>query len=638
MRKSQARSGIRPLRAGIAVAATAALVVVGIATPAFAAPITTTIAGPAQIPTQGGGILFATGTNAFDEAVYGRLIPSATATCPGDGLAGTPSATNVELTAVNISLPDANSAIIKTPALTAGTWRLCTYDVDNNASSGESTSTTVTAVPMGALSAGSGPAAGGNQITMTATGLFAATVATQFVRASESANGCPTNYTAAATGTYVAATQSKTNNQLTITVPTSLTVNNPYWICTYNGSSAGNSTLVARSATTYAPYAATLPGSALTPAAGSSGTESFITLTTAVNTFTGTPDVYLSKNACPATRGTLAAGVQFTATVQKISSGKLAITVPTSVLVNPGEPTTAVNVCAYASSSGSAALVAAPGIYTVAPVLSVAGVDDTAGTTGGPNSDGPSVSPISGPAQGGTQITIYNLVGIPTAEGAILKASLGGSTLENVRATDSTTITGTTTAHAPGLVNLSVTTAAGTKTTAFDTATEGVFKYTYGVNVTPNTAPPTPAANPVLDVMGAGFSNLVFLDITGTGTNNNGTRAHVLLTDNSWYTQQTNGLVGAGIANAFVAGAVTQCKTVLPISDGELICTLDLANSITNDATMTNVIVNSTDVKPGTYQITVINHGGAAVGNPLRDINYNYSVISSGSTFTVSPF
>src|SRR3954451_13024695 len=162
MRKSQERSGIRPIRAGLAVAATAAAVVAGFAAPAYAVPTTTTIAGPPQIPTQGGGILYVTGTGAFDEAVYGRLIPSATASCPGNGSAGAPSATNVEVTAANISVAvDGNSATVTTPALSAGAWRLCTYDSDNAASSGESTSTTVTAVPMGALSASTGPAAGG---------------------------------------------------------------------------------------------------------------------------------------------------------------------------------------------------------------------------------------------------------------------------------------------------------------------------------------------------------------------------------------------------------------------------------------------------------------------------------------------
>jgi len=232
--------------------------------------------------------------------------------------------------------------------------------------------------------------------------------------------------------------------------------------------------------------------------------------------------------------------------------------------------------------------------------------------------------------------------------------SLGGSPLTNVKAVDGTTITGTTTAHAAGSVNLTVTTAAGSKSTLFtlaDTTTNaGVFNYSYAINVSPNTAPPAAVAgtgtnNPWIDITGAGFSALTF---TGgeVGSTANGTlistRAQVLLTDNGWYNQISSGnslTAGTGVANAFTAAdpPITQCTGVLVIGDNEIVCQLDLANTITGHGTLANILINTgpAAVPTGTYTVTVVNSGGSPV---LKSASFNYSIVSSGSTFTVASF
>jgi hypothetical protein len=312
-------------------------------------------------------------------------------------------------------------------------------------------------------------------------------------------------------------------------------------------------------------------------------------------------------------------------TTVPISTSKAAVTVPARVLVNGADATTNWNVCVY-KNAGSGALVAQPSTYSVAPTLDVSSA---------------AMPVASGPAKGGTKVTVNtlanSLAGLPVGVdvGNALTATLGGVALTGIRVVDANSFTGYTGMHAPGQVDLNVTTAAGTATKAT------LFTYSYGINVTPNTAPNT-RNNVVLDVTGAGFMKAgktwatSATDLSTTFALPGG-KARVLLTDNNWY--QTNSYFSSA-APAFsdTAMPITQCGNVLVISDTELICTMDLTTTIfptlgtTSDLNKVKMVASS-PVPVGVYNITVIDTDTA-----LQDTSYNYSIPTSGSTFTVSSY
>lgn len=660
MRKSQAKTGVRPLRVGAAVAVAAAAAVTGIVSPASAANEAITIS-PLQVPTQGGARIVVTAANAaFPSATNGsttytaRFIGGTSPTCTGTSApAVNTAATNPVYDAGTVQTPtSATVTVLHSAPVPAGSYKLCIWETGGTAPFIHSTAGTVLAVPYATLSAQTGPTGVTNVIQLNATGAF--TAASHGVQLNNAAAGCPDKYTAASGSNIVVATNTKSgNNTLNVTVPaTNVTSGVSYYVCAYNGTAANSSTLVSRSWTTYSPYATTLPAATVAPTTGTSGatnTNVTVTLPSGTIDLATTYGAIFTRNSCPLANiedDVLTVNrEQLQATVTNITTSKVAVAVPgtpgAAVVSGPRDATTAWNVCLYdVADDDGGKLIATPGVYTVAPELDLTGVL--------PSSNGtPSVDPDSGPAQGGTTVTISDLEGIPTAEGATLLVSLGGSPLTNVKAIDANSLTGTTTAHAPGRTNLTITTAAGTKSTTFDlAAVEGVFNYDYAIDVTPNTAPAVAggAADnllPVLDIMGAGFSNLSFENVPGADD----AKAHVLLVDNGWYSQAVGGeglTVGStGLANPFAptgGGAIqpiTQCKNVLPIGDNELICRLDLGKTITGHATYASVLTPSTPVPAGTYSIVVINNGGDA---PLFHTDYNYSVVTSGSTFTVAPF
>jgi hypothetical protein len=472
------------------------------------------------------------------------------------------------------------------------------------------------AVAFGTLSATNGSIAGGNQITLTAPSApFTSTTATYF-----STSQCTGTY---ASGNITATVSKVSTSVLTVTVPKTLTVATPYYICIYSGTTVGTSPLVGRSDVTYAGYTATLPTVTLVPTNGSSGNPDTkaITITSAPDTILGSaPATLFARNSCPGTYpSSVSSTVEpFDGATTKISTAKVAVTVPATVVVGPNDATTPWNTCLYASTSPGAALIAMPGVFTVAPVLDVSSA---------------TLDPDSGPAQGGIRISIDGLDGIPTAAGALVQASLGGSPLTNITVIDNTEISGTTSMHGAGVVDLTVTTAAGSQTLA------AAFTYTYGVTVTPNTAAPN--TTPVLDITGAGFTGLSFANACPSGTCAvvAANKSYVLLTNNAWYGQTFPASPATGLASPWLSGAppTALCNNVLPISDAEIICTLDLAKEVASAsaADATSVITTTTNagdgVTPGTYTITVVNDGD--------DINDGeFSVVSSGSTFTVAPF
>ncbi|AGL19798.1 IPT/TIG domain-containing protein [Actinoplanes sp. N902-109] len=364
-------------------------------------------------------------------------------------------------------------------------------------------------------------------------------------------------------------------------------------------------------ALTAAPALAAIAPLTLSSTAGptTGGNTITATSTATANFLSGVtaPVATFSVPACQTTYNTTAstavtpssasatAGNVLVTTINKISNTKAAITVPALPLAGASATTTKYNLCIYASNSATAAQIGS-GTYTVAaaPVFPGSGV----------------VSPTSGPALGGSTITVTATSGLPTTAGSIT-ATLGGTALTNITPVSSTSFTAVTPAHAPGSVALSVTTAAGTKTIA------SAFTYANGISVTPNTAPNTSAAT-YLDVLGAGFLTPTF----GSAATN----GRVWLVDGEYDP--------AASGTSYTQGPTAECTGVVVISDNELICSLNLNTGALTPASAT-ANTGTPQVPNGTYTVTVVSNGDAGVSGAT---GYSQSDISSGSTFTVAPY
>jgi hypothetical protein len=608
MRKSQRKTGGRPFRAGAFLAATAVVAAVGISAPAFASPTAVLQTNTAPI---GGGTSIVAGaalSGSFPAAsaasVSARLVAS-TATCPGTyGTSGTAAT----VTAVS----NDDSVTVTVPNVTAGTYKFCFYGVGSGSvTSGTAlltssdTLTVSVATTKAVLSTPAGQPAGGNTVTATLPGPWITSTAAPGALMTSSA--CPAAYSTAAGTVALTATKNDAKTVATFTVPTTLTLGTGYNVCFYAGT-ASTSALIGSSSTTYT----TRPALTISPAQGSSATVTPISIgssTTAnfLSTST-TPGVVLTRTACPATYD--ATGGIAATNIAKISNFKLTAKVPVGVALLSGEATAVYNVCVYADAT-SGALVGAPTTYTIAPTLAVTGVDST--TTGGP-------------AQGGSSVIIVGS-GFPTDPTATLSAAFGGSpvTITSV-SSDGTKIFGTTTAHAPGAVQATVTTAAGSKT-----ASGTAFTFSYGITISPNTAPSPASTSPFyLDILGAGFDSLTPTDSTTWDFTTAVTaNPHVFLLSNAGYT------VPNASSAYWTSGQqpVTECVNIIKISDGELICTLDLYK-ITD---FTTAALVTGPVPDGVYRIAVVGKGGSTGSNTAGVIT-GVSTVTSGSTFTVASY
>jgi hypothetical protein len=350
-----------------------------------------------------------------------------------------------------------------------------------------------------------------------------------------------------------------TASEMNITVPAALTqpaisppmVAADYFICVYN---AAGTTLLAQNGSLF-----NLSGNAaLSTSSGPSTGGNVVSITAGAPIFTsGQTAVVVQTAACGATYNSAAAGKVDVPNVRFISKNKLAATMPTSGL--PGS-TTAHNLCVYAgTSNGVSALVAtAFGQYTVGQVPTIT-----------------SVSPATGPAQGGTKITVTGTL-FPTTPGA-LTATVAGEPLIDVQVANSTTFTAVTPPHAAGgPFPIAVTTVLGTQSTS------GLFTYSNGIVVAPNTAPNTAMTPTDVDITGVGFSALKFSPTYST----NSTNAHVYL---------VKGVYSAGTTAAGPKpnGQTSECIDVLVITDTNLICSLYLGGNLNAAPTATTRTVTS---------------------------------------------
>ncbi len=361
----------------------------------------------------------------------------------------------------------------------------------------------------------------------------------------------------------------------------------------------------ATAAATLSLAAAGIAGIALAPAAsaasvaltlsapsGPTAGGNTITATSTANTFlSGTGVVFVYKTAagtlCPATYGTPGATlIPAAGATHVLTAKKLAVTVPTGVALTAapaGATSAAFLLCTYSgTTSGSA--VSGTANYTVAAAPSVL-----------------SVSPATGPALGGGTITLTG-----TNFTATTTAMIGTEPLTGITFIDATHISGIVPAQAAGAaMSVTATSVGGSG------SLPAAYTYSNGIEISPNTAP-TLGSGVDVDVQGVGFSSLNFT--TTTGTTPDDLHAHVYVVAGQYL------LSGSAKTKAELG----ECVNVLPISDTELICTVNTTNAYGGSG---SAIAN------GTYTVSVV-----ANGLPAAPTSTPVSIVSSGSTFTVAPY
>jgi IPT/TIG domain len=355
--------------------------------------------------------------------------------------------------------------------------------------------------------------------------------------------------------------------------------------------------------------AAAVPGTLSATSGPSAGGNTLTMTTTTAKFFSGTLVSFqyktLATTTCTAAYSaavavTATAGVVL-ATPKILSSTKIAITVPSTVALQGSATSANWLVCVYPGSNTTTSLLSANAAYSIAakPTLASSGT----------------ISPASGPALGGGQVTV---TGTNFITG--LTAKIGSVALTGITVASSTTFTATVPPQAAGsAMSLSVTTTGGTATKA------AAYTYTNGIIVTPNTTPTATAATD-LDIMGVGFSGLDFAGaVTGGSFKTDGTApddagAHVYIVQGDY--DATDNSSAKTLAQA------GECVNVLVVSDVELICTLNTADN--NNQSGDPAIAN------GVYSIVVVNDG--QIDANTANAEYSESIISSGSTFTVAPY
>jgi hypothetical protein len=437
------------------------------------------------------------------------------------------------------------------------------------------------------LSAESGPSGGGNTIVVTAAshGLSApgTSLFVQFQRKATTGQTCTSDYATPGATVFDVPDADVTAvgaNNFTVEVPAEVVTVagaafTDYNLCSYISQAASPSATAWTAVGT--PYRV-VPNYTLSPQTGPTGGNNTITLTApagytpfssafGVQFQAATPSATAPTNYCTRTwaatvpvANTPAGVVPIpAAAIGVVTSSKIVITVPNNIGATFA---LGFHICLYDETPGTPAnadtnvdlIGAAPAPYTVGTPAAIT-----------------SVTPKAGPAQGGNTITV---VGTGFASG--MTASLAGVPLTPLGVT-STGFTAVMPARvAGGPFKLSVTTTAGTHTTA-----AGVYTYSNGIVIEPNTAPNTSLNKTWVSVRGVGFEGLTFSATTGATPNS--TNGHVYLAKGAYDSKPLAG----GIAGAKGNGQVTECVGVIVIDDRELICGLYLAGNQPTPASRT---------------------------------------------------
>ena len=254
--------------------------------------------------------------------------------------------------------------------------------------------------------------------------------------------------------------------------------------------------------------------------------------------------------AAPVSPTSSAGGIIDVPFAMVVSATRLAINVPG---FGPAPLTSKYNVCVYSTNNSTGQLLAqttSAGQYSIGTRVSVG-----------------NVWPTSGPAQGGTTITVFGN-NLPTTTPSGLTATLGGLPL-NITVLGNNSFTAVTPPHAPSPtpVPLVVNSPGGT------TIIARAFTYANGITVSPSTAPNTRMGGTSVDVQGVGFAGLNFM-MTGNPDDKN---SHVYLV-RGLYDPANNG-------GAKRNGELVECANPMLISDTELVCMMNLQASLTSTGT-----------------------------------------------------
>lgn len=433
---------------------------------------------------------------------------------------------------------------------------------------------------------------------------------------------------------------------------------------------------------------------------GPSGGGNTITLTATTAAFTAgsavefqfsTSSAAPTATTCSANYGTptavtTTAGI-VTVTPKVLSSTKIAVTVPSGVAIPSGGPA-AMNfaVCVYPGTTGTSALSAySKAKYAIAAAPTIAG-SSWISPVGSPALGGGTVTVtggnfISGATSatlGGTALTGLTVLSASTFTATVPPHAAGAVSL-SVTTTGGTVTKANAFTYSDGLI-ISPSTASTSTSTDLDILGVGFTDKTF--TTTTGTKQNDGNAHVYL-VRGAYDPTLVDddTDATTPSVKTNGqvtecTNVLVISDTELICTLDTAKSVTAPNANAFqriVADGVTATDTSLVsatakfdqddvgkvvagtgITSGTKIATVTDAQNVVLDtattATATGVSVTigadnavaSTPIADGTFTVTVVADGrpGATktTGQTRTNANYSQSIISSGSTFTVSPY
>ena len=431
------------------------------------------------------------------------------------------------------------------------------------------------------LSTEVGPSGGGNTVRVTATGAFVDSsvrrvagtdLFVQFQRKASNASTCAITYqtpTADVVDVPVAGITVVDDDTANLVVPAGVVASGDairnYNICAYDQTATDTEALAATAASD--PYQV-VPRLAVSPQSGPTAGGNTITLTApaGMTPFTSTYGVQFQAaaptanplNYCAETWAATATVVPATPagvvpvaanTIGYVSSNKIVVPVPAGI---GATGSLGFHVCLYNDIPGTPANADA-----TIELIGGSGARYTVGTPAAITS----VTPPTGPAKGGNTVTV-----VGTGFGAGMTATLDGLplTLTNIAPTQFTAVVPPHPAGGP--FKLSVTTAGGTTTTP-----AGVYSYSYGIDIEPNTASNTKLGRTWLSVQGVGFRSLQFTGTTGAAPNNTG--AHVYLVKGAYDPRTASGATAGSKTN----GQAAECVDVIVVADTEVVCGLYLA-------------------------------------------------------------
>ncbi|GGM16822.1 IPT/TIG domain-containing protein [Dactylosporangium sucinum] len=580
----------RPAARAAVVLGLVAAGLVATATPSFAAfdPITTVT--PAHGPSGGGNSISltpttaATFTGASNTVTVQFSFVACAATLPGQtpitSSAGAVTAGVVQAATGSVSgnnwTVTVPSTLILPPDVTAATsFYVCVYDGDTLGDAGiaETATAAYKVSPSIMPNPASGASGGGYSIDVTTsnpifTPFSPSTYTVQFQAKTTTAPVCAATPQSASAPTASSAStmtggvvnvpaanlQVPTSRSLKILVPTTmiqpyLTVlptvtSSDFNICVY-----ASSALVAETAPSV-PF--NLSGNvALSAQSGSTAGGNALTLTAAGPIFTTGNTYYVQLQSstshpnCDATYATTGSPVNpAQGTTRLISTSKLAVTLPAPVTAG------SYNVCVYDSNTattGQHLVAQAFNYYSAGAIPTIV-----------------SVSPATGPAQGGSTISVTG-TNLPTAAGA-MTASVGGTPM-TILTQSATNFTAVTPPHAPG-ANFSISI---TLTNGPTYEGKNLFTFTNGITISPATAPNSKLTATDIDIAGVGFSDMTFA--AAGVVDPNSSKSHVYLVKGAYDPKAGNP------ATTKTNGQVAECVDVLVISDTNLICSLYTAGN-----------------------------------------------------------